>query len=460
MRPLCDNRCILHLDADAFFASLEQRDDPKLRGRPVAVGTGVVASCSYEARRYGVTTGMRLTEARRLCRELIVLPGEYPRYEQAARRVLAICAEQTPLVEVAALDDLYLDLTGRTGPPPDAPPDETPAGQLAADLRATIGAEVRLSVSIGIGTNKLVSRVATKEAKQRRSRIEDRGSRIEEQAASAGGNAGFLPRSSILHPRSSAVLVPAGHERVYLAPWPARVLPGAGGRLGDRLERLNVARVGEVAGMPAPLLQGLFGVVRGRTLHEQSWGIDPRPVEPCRLPQSVGRRTSFDPPVAEKTFLAAMLAYLLERACSWLRFQGLATKGLTVTLRYGDYQGAAGRTSFREPTDDEPRLKEAARERLGRLYQRRLPLRYLGVELSPLTRRDDRPTLFPDPEEERARRLLAVRDAVRRRFGFTALLTGDALLLANQLDRDRENFRLRTPCLQGGWRGPVPCPDS
>ena len=424
MRPSADNRCILHLDADAFFASLEQRDDPKLRGRPVAVGTGVVASCSYEARRYGVGTGMRLAEARRLCRELIVLPGEYPRYEQAARRVLAICAEQTPLVEVAALDDLYLDLTGRTGPPPDAPPAETAPGRLAAALRAAIREEVSLGVSIGIGTNKLVARVATKAAKQQRLRTADCEFR-----------------------QSAMVLVPAGRERAYLAPWAVRVLPGAGGKLGDRLDRLYVRRVGEVAGMPAGLLQGLFGAGRGRTLHEQAWGIDPRPVEPRCLPQSVGRRTSFDPPVAEKPFLAAMLAYLLERACSWLRFQRLAAKGLTVTIRYGDYQGAAGRERFRAPTDDEARLKEAARERLGRLYQRRLPLRYLGVELSPLAPRDDRLTLFPDPDEERARRLCTARDAVRRRFGFTALLTGDALLLADRLDRDRAGFKLRTPCL-------------
>src|SRR5437660_9915396 len=100
-------RSILHLDADAFFASVEQRDDPKLRGRPVAVGAGVVASCSYEARRFGVRTGMRLAEARQRCRALVVVPGEYPRYEQAARRILAICQDQTPLVEATALADLY-----------------------------------------------------------------------------------------------------------------------------------------------------------------------------------------------------------------------------------------------------------------------------------------------------------------------------------------------------------------
>src|SRR3954470_20586386 len=147
-------RCVLHLDADAFFASIEQRDDPKLRGKPVAVGTGVVASCSYEARRWGVSTGMRLAEARRLCRPLIVVPGEYRRYEQAARCMLAICQERTPLVEVAALDDLYLDLT---------PHDR--AESLADTLRVQVRDEVGLSVSIGIGINKLVAKVATKEAK-------------------------------------------------------------------------------------------------------------------------------------------------------------------------------------------------------------------------------------------------------------------------------------------------------
>src|SRR6516162_2104472 len=116
MDPASLARCVLHLDVDAFFAAVEQRDDARLRGRPVAVGTGVVASCSYESRRWGVRTGMRLTEARYLCRPLIVLPGDYRRYEQAARRMLAICQEKTPVVEVAALDDLYLDLTGLARP--------------------------------------------------------------------------------------------------------------------------------------------------------------------------------------------------------------------------------------------------------------------------------------------------------------------------------------------------------
>jgi DNA polymerase-4 len=237
-----------------------------------------------------------------------------------------------------------------------------------------------------------------------------------------------------------------GGERDYLAPWPVRVLPGAGGKVGSRLERLNVERVGEVATMPAPVLRGLFGN-QGRLLHDQSHGLDPRPVQPHQPQLSVGRRTSFDPPVAELPFLHAMLTYLLDRACSWMRFRQLATRGLTLTIRYGDYETATGRASFRGPVESETPLREAAHDRLDRLYERRLPLRFLGVELSPLGQIQREPTLFADDRAERQQRLREVQDAIRQRFGFTSLLKGSTLQLADRLERDRENFRLRTPCL-------------
>jgi hypothetical protein len=151
--------------------------------------------------------------------------------------------------------------------------------------------------------------------------------------------------------------------------------------------------------------------------------------------------------VADRPFLRAMLAYLLERACSWLRFQGLQARGLALTIRYGDYRGDGGRATFRAPTADEALLREAAHDRFDRLYRRRLPLRLVGVCLAPLACPDVRPLLFTHPDDERQRRLGAVKDEVRRRFGFTSLLSGAALLLGERLDRDRENFRLRTPCL-------------
>jgi DNA polymerase-4 len=416
---------ILHLDVDAFFASIEQRDDPSLRGQPVAVGTGVVASCSYEARRWGVRTGMRLAEARGLCRSLRVIPGDYRRYDLAGRRILAICLDRTAGVEVAALDDLYLDLT---------PAGTAPAGPgaaaccLAAALRRQIATETQLSVSIGIGTSKLIAAVATQEAKDRKL-AEVRGQRSEVRGQEDG-----------------IACVPAGLEKRYLAPWPAEVLPGVGPQVQAQLERLNVRRVSDVAAMPLAVLCGLFGR-RGEVLHQYAHGIDHRPVEPHRPPQSVSRRTSFDPPAAEDAFLEAMLDHLLERALSWLRLHELATRGLTLYLRYADHRGADGRVSFRQPTADEEFLKNEARDRFRRVRVRRLPLRLLGVELSPLQAPDPQGQLFADPAVERGQRLAACKETIRQRFGFMSLLPGSALELTGQVAHDRDNFHLRTPCL-------------
>jgi DNA polymerase-4 len=412
MSSLPCTRCIAHLDVNAFFASLEQRDNPGLRGCPVAVGSGVVASCSYEARRWGVRTGMRLGDARRLCRSLRVLPGDYRRYEQAARRMLAICLEQTPRVEVAALDDLYLDLTHETSSPQ----------EVAELLAAQMWEEIGLSVAVGLGASKLVANVATRQAK--------------------GAYRGWTEAGRLL----PVVCVPAGQEQDFLAPWPVEVLPGVGPRVLERLQQLNVRRVGELAAMPPAVLNGLFGS-RGLGLRQLAWGIDLRPVEPSRVQQAVSRSTSLEPPTSDRAFLQALLGHLLERAALWMRTQELAARGLTVALRYGDHQTVTGRASFGQPCAEEGPLREAARERLERLYARRLPLRWLGVELAPLTAPDWQGELFPDPERERAQRLTACKDAVRRRFGFMSLCSGTALLLGQQLEHDRDNFHLRTPCL-------------
>jgi DNA polymerase IV len=406
--------CILHLDADAFFASVEQRDEPRLRGKPVAVGTGVVASCSYESRRWGVRTAMRLAEAKRLCPRLIVLPGDYRRYEQAARRILAVCLEYTPRVEAVSLDDLYLDLTQSGG---------VDVERLAVELRTQIAQEVELSVSMGIAANKLVAAVATDHAKKLRMAAD--GSRAAE---------------------SKTVRVPVGEESAYLAPWPVEVLPGVGPKTFKRLQRLNVRRVGELAAMPTAVLCGLFGT-RGTALRDLAHGVDRRPVQPYRPQQSVSRCTSFEEPTSDRAFLMGMLDHLLDRAAAWLRFSGVAARGLKLSLRYGDYTSDESRVALRPPSNDEMRLKAAGRERLSRLYNRRLPLRYLGVELAPLVVPQHQPELFPDPLAERDQRLAECKDAVRRRFGFMALVSGTTLVVSQQVEHDRDNFHLRTPCL-------------
>lgn len=150
---------IVHLDVDAFFASIEQRDDPKLKGIPVAVGTGVVASCSYEAKRDGIKTGMRLSQARQLCKSLRVVPGDHRRYEIAGRQILGICKEHSSIVEMASLDDLYMQLA-QTGP--------TERQQITSALREQIFQEVGLKVSMGMGNSKMIANVATHHAKELR----------------------------------------------------------------------------------------------------------------------------------------------------------------------------------------------------------------------------------------------------------------------------------------------------
>jgi DNA polymerase-4 len=213
-----------------------------------------------------------------------------------------------------------------------------------------------------------------------------------------------------------------------------------------RLGQLNVRTVGELAAMPLELLCGLFGR-RGQVLRDLARGIDPRPVEADQPVRSISRRTSFEPAVSEWDFVRAMLDYLLERAVSWLRRHDRATRGLSLTLQYGDYRMTEGSMRCPQPTADEAWLKEAARDRLARLYVRRLPLRLLAVTLAPLQTPVSQGQLFVDPAAERRQRLEACKDEVRQRYGFMALLPGTALLLADRIEHDRDNFRLRTPCL-------------
>jgi DNA polymerase-4 len=194
-------------------------------------------------------------------------------------------------------------------------------------------------------------------------------------------------------------------------------------------------------------MQRLFGPNHGRRLHEYAHGIDHRPVAHDRRPQSISRRTSFDPPAGETAFLTAMLDYLLERAASWMRYQGLAARLVKVFFSYNDNQWADGQERLPRPTQRDDLLREAARDRFLRLYTRRLPLRLLGVELDALAPVLTQPELFADPGEKRRRRLAECKDAIRRRYGFTSLLSGNELTLTNRLPHDRENLKLRTPCL-------------
>lgn len=419
---------IVHLDVDAFFASIEQRDDPKLKGIPVAVGTGVVASCSYEAKRDGIKTGMRLSEARQLCKSLRVVPGDHRRYEIAGRQILGICKEHSSAVEMASLDDLYMQLA-QTGP--------AERQQIATELREQIFQEVGLKVSMGMGNNKMIANVATHHAKELR---------ISSQRKTSSR---WIPGTSILAETkhfSPVVAVLPGHEKNYISPWPVEILPTVGSVGKEKFMRLNVTRVAEVAALPLEVLCAMFQK-RGPILRNYSLGNDSRPLRTSRNPDSISRCTSFNPPTADQAFLDAMLAHLLERAISWMRFNKLATRCLKIHLRYGDLKDAHNHLNFKTACDSDTLLHQAAKEKLISLFTRRLPLRLLGVELAQLEPASASNLLFIDPEKERADRLAKCKEDIRSRFGFMAVTLGSSLVLAKDLGHDRDNFKLRTPCL-------------
>jgi DNA polymerase-4 len=419
---------IVHLDVDAFFASIEQRDDPKLKGIPVAVGTGVVASCSYEAKRDGIKTGMRLSEARQLCISLRVVPGDHRRYEIAGRQILGICKEHSSAVEMASLDDLYMQLA-QTGP--------AERQQIATALREQIFQEVGLKVSMGMGNNKMIANVATHHAKELR---------ISSQRKTSSR---WIPGTSILAETkhfSPVVAVLPGYEKNYISPWPVEILPTVGSVGKEKFMRLNVTRVAEVAALPLEVLCAMFQK-RGPILRNYSLGNDSRPLRTSRNPDSISRCTSFNPPTADQAFLDAMLAHLLERAISWMRFNKLATRCLKIHLRYGDLKDAHNHLNFKTACDSDTLLHQAAKEKLISLFTRRLPLRLLGVELAQLEPASASNLLFIDPEKERADRLAKCKEDIRSRFGFMAVTLGSSLVLAKDLSHDKDNFKLRTPCL-------------
>ncbi|MCG3180101.1 MAG: DNA polymerase IV [Phycisphaerae bacterium] len=402
---------IFHIDIDAFFASVEQVLDPVLRGRPVIVGgrpgdRSVVASASYEARARGVRTAMPIAQACRICPEGVFLRGTWAHYEQASSRVFAICRDFTPVVEPASVDDGYLDMTG--------------TGRLwglplatASRLHARVLAETGLNVSIGIGGNRLIARVATDLAKP-----------------------------------NGIAWVWQGYEREFLAPMDIEALPGIGRRTAERLRRSGVHRVSDLALLPRDLLRREFGVA-GEQLAGRAAGRDGCEVAAsARQRRSISRETSFERDEPDRGAAAAMLYYLTERAAWSLRSERLACGAVAVKLRYSDYVTSAGSQALVEPSDRDAVLFAAARGLMERLDTRRRALRLVGVCLEKLKPAGLRQLgLFDEPAARRNGGLLAAQDAIRERFGFAALVTGRSIELLNDYESDQNGFRLRTSCL-------------
>ena len=370
-------RTILHVDLDAFFAAVEQRDRPELRGRPVVVGgggptdRGVVSAASYEARAFGVHSAMPLRTAAALCPQAVFLPVDGTKYQDVSRQVMAILRRYTPLVEPISIDEAFLDVTASRALFGDGE-------AIGTAIRTAIRAEVGLTASVGVATTKLVAKVA-----------------------------------SDLQKPDALVVVPPGTEAAFLAPLPIGRLWGVGGQTAAALRELGVTTIGDLATLDPTLVERRFGR-NGGALAARARGIDADPVSDRGAAKSIGHEHTFDvdtsdPEVIERTLLA-----MAEGVSGRLRASGVRASTVTVKIRDSAFRTITRRRTLPDPTDLTEPIWRTALE-LARPEVRGMRVRLLGVTASNLGVRDQL-SLF-GTEEARRHRLVEAEDAIRRRYG-------------------------------------------
>ena len=378
-------KSIVHLDADAFFASVEQAADSRLRGKPIAVGgekRGIIASASYEARKFGVYTPMPTVRARKLCPKLIVLPGDYDRYEHFSKWMFSYAYDFTPDVEQTSIDEGYFDLSGAR---------KTPV-EIALTIRRAIGQSLKISVSEGIGVNKLVSQIASK-----------------------------------LNKPAAFAEVPPGQEISFLHPLQNKWLPGIGPKTAIRLNAAGLAYIGQIAATPLDLLHILMGNT-ARTLREYANGIDNRPLVPAREPQkSFGQQETFGRDLTDEGYIEATLRRMADNLFAKVREEGRSIRTLTVKVRYNDMGEDQVSESLIEPTDLETDIYSRLGSMLRAAWKRRVSLRLVSLRLSNVYDGCFRSELaldVPAHRQDAQERLAAVIDGLRRAGGHSVILRG------------------------------------
>lgn len=359
MPAISSSRTILHLDLDAFYCSVEEGRDPALRGKAFAVGgspdgRGVVSSCSYEARRFGVRSALPMGQARALCPHLICRPTDFPAYRAASAQVMALLHAVTPCVEQISIDEAFLDVSGlpRTG------------RDIACDLQSQVYTRLGLSCSLGIASNKLVAKVATDVGKGRRAAEQSRkGSGQTPQAICA---------------------VPPGTEAAFLAPLPASVLWGVGPKMAQRLADLGLFTIGDIAGWPEGDLRRRFGK-HGDLLAQHCRGIDARAVVTERETKSISRETTFARDVREEAALLRELSEQAQEICRQLRREGLCAATVKLKLRWSDFTTVTRQASVASATQAPSVVEGVVHRLLAQVWQRGQAVRLIGVGVSGLS---------------------------------------------------------------------------
>ena len=381
----------IHVDMDAFYAAVEVRRRPELRGKPVVVGgtgsRGVVAAASYEARAFGIGSAMPSTRARRLCPHAVFLPGDHSHYGEVSERVMAILRDVTPLVEPLSLDEAFLDVRGVArllGPAP----------ELAAKIRARILDQERLTCSAGVASTKFMAKLATERAKPR----------VEPTGPAYG---------------SGIHIVEAGTELDFLHRLPVTALFGVGPATSRRLVRLGIETVGDLASLPEPAAVAALGAAAGRQLHRLANGIDDRPVVVNRLPRSISHEETFPRDLHAEAEIEAEATRLADAVARRLRASSVQARTITLKLRFGDFRTITRSVTLPDPTDGAHDVVAAARDLLFQI-DTAPGVRLLGVAASGLVDAASRQLSFEDgPQVHDAAERVA--DQIRDRFGASAI---------------------------------------
>ena len=385
-------RKILHLDLDAFYCAVEEQRDPSLRGKPFAVGgqpeeRGVVASCSYPARRYGVRSAIPMWRAVRLCPGLIIVSSHFDLYRDASRKVMARLHRLTPLVEQISIDEAFLDVSDL--------PDEPEA--IARQLQAGIRDELKLPASLGVATNKLVAKIANDVGKS--------------EAATDG-------------PPVAIKVVPPGQEAAFLAPLPTQALWGIGPKTSERLADLGLMTIGDVAVWPEEDLAQRFGKI-GYDLARRAKGIDDRLVETERETKSISQETTFPRDVTDAQTLHQTLRKQAEGVGRRLRKSGLAGATVKLKLRWSDFTTLTRQVTLPQPTDQDEQIYASVLSLFDKAWALGRPVRLLGVGVSGFGQA--RQLGLWDKVLPENQRLQETLDSLRERFGDDAVRRGDEL---------------------------------
>jgi len=376
-------RSVVHMDLDTFFVSCVRLQNSALEGIPLIVGggdRGVVASCSYEARKFGVHSAMPIKLALRLCPEAKIVKGDMELFSRYSNTVSQIIEQRAPVMEKASIDEFYLDITGM---------DKFHGSyKWTNELSATVTHETGLPISFALSVNKTVSKIATGEGKPK-------------------GN----------------LEIPQPMVQQFLNPLSIRKIPMVGDATFKLLSRIAIRNIQTLAEMPINVLQEMIGK-NGIELWKKANGIDNSPVEPYRERKSLSTEDTFHQDTTDMVFLRSVLCTMVEKLAYQLRSEGWLTSNVTVKIRYSNFDTETRQVTLAYTASDHT-LTKAVLEAFGKLYQRRMSLRLVGVRFSKLVRGSYQINLFEDTQEMMS--LYQAMDKIKNRFGANAVMRGGGI---------------------------------